>query len=415
MKRLSYFILLFLLSFSYRGVIAQTFDERDLHTYIEFLASDKLGGRDPGTRGEHLARHYIVREFRRYELLGRGTHKHHFIQKFTYKVAVNPHDTLVKYKHKTGTNIIAYINNNARKTIVIGAHYDHLGKAAHNSSLDKNNMKGVIHNGADDNASGTAGVMLLAKYFKTNQLIEHSNLLFILFSGEEDGLVGSKYWTHHPTIDTSKIICMINLDMIGRLNDSTRKLVVYGVGTSPDFNEIFKSVYLDDFNMVYDSSGMGPSDQTSFYLKNYPVLHFFTGQHADYHRSTDDFEKINYKGEMHVLTLVARIITKLSYKDSLLFTHTQQSEQDKISFKVTLGLMPDYTFDGKGMRIDGVTPGKPAEKAGIKGGDIMIKMGEIKIENVYDYMKALSKFKKGDRTEVEIERNKESIKLRVAF
>jgi hypothetical protein len=273
-----------------------------------------------------------------------------------------------------------------------------LGYHEHPSSLDKN--KKLIHNGADDNASGTAGVIALAKYFSQNNIKEKCNFLFICFSGEEDGLIGSKYFANNPTIDLKDVQCMLNMDMIGRLNDTTLKLMVYGVGTSTNYSSIFANLNTT-LKLGYDSAGIGPSDQTSFYLKDIPVLHFFTGQHSDYHKSSDDIEKINFKGEVMVLDLIIQIAEKICNEPKLNFTKTKQPESQKVSFKVTLGIMPDYTFEGKGLRVDNVNDGKPAEKAGLKAGDIIMQIGSIKIDNIYDYMKALGQFKKGESTTID--------------
>ena len=196
------------------------------------------------------------------------------------------------------------------------------------------------------------------------------------------------------------------MDMIGRLNDSTKKLMIYGVGTSPSFVPLLDSLKLS-FNIKKDSSGIGPSDQTSFYLKDIPVLHFFTGQHSDYHKPSDDAEKVNYKGEAEVLSYIVNVIEKTFHYPKLIFSKTRNPDMGKSSFKVTMGVMPDYTFDGLGMRIDGVTENKPAFKAGLKTGDIVIKIGEFIIKDLQTYMKALSKYEKGQTTTIEVIRNEE--------
>jgi Zn-dependent M28 family amino/carboxypeptidase len=386
--------------------------ESALKAHVEYLASDKLAGREPGTKGEKLAYQYIQKEFQAIGLIPMG--EKGYLQPFTYKTMMTPHDTVAKGKNKKGTNVIGYLDNGAAYTIVIGGHYDHLGAHEHGSSLDKDKQKGVIHNGADDNASGTAGVMALARYFANNATKENTNFLFMCYSAEEDGLIGSKYYTNHPTMDLNKITCMINMDMVGRLNDSTKKVMVFGVGTSPAYTSIFSGLNTP-LTLSYDSSGVGPSDQTSFYLKNIPVLHFFSGQHLDYHKSTDDAEKINYAGEKQILELIADIANRISNQPKLAFTTTKQAEQSKVSFKVTLGIMPDYSYSGKGVKADAVTAGKPAALAGIIANDIVVKLGDKAIENIYDYMKLLAIYKKGDTTSVEVLRNNEVQKLQVTF
>jgi hypothetical protein len=391
-------------------VNAQSISEKDIRKHITYLASDKLEGREPGTEGEKLAVAYISKEFKALKLTPMGSDG--FKQYFTYKTRSHAHDTVGLGEAKNGTNVIAFLDNGAEKTIVICGHFDHLGYKEHSSSRETN--KKQIHNGADDNASGTAGVLALAKYFSTNKVKENCNFLFMCYSAEEDGLIGSKYFTNNPTYDLSKISCMINMDMIGRLNDTTNKLMVFGVGTSPVYTNVFANT-THQLTLAFDSSGVGPSDQTSFYLKNIPVLHFFTGQHMDYHKASDDVEKINFAGEVKVLEFIKQIALNLSNQTNISFTPTKQPETTRISFKVTLGVMPDYSFEGKGVKIDGVTEGKPAQKAGVIAGDVLVKLGEIEIKSMQDYMKALGAFNKGEETNLHVIRNNETMVFKVVF
>lgn len=389
---------------------AQQIEEKLIRKHIEYLASDKLGGREPGTEGEKLAVSYIEKQFRDYKLKPLGTDGYR--QMFTYRTRSHPHDTVGLGEQKTGTNVIGFLDNGAATTIVIGGHFDHLGSREHSSSRDTD--KKQVHNGADDNASGTAGVLELARYFVNNKVTEPVNFLFMCYSAEEDGLIGSKYFTNNPTMDLKKIACMINMDMIGRLNDSTNKLMVFGVGTSPAYTKVFASVKTD-FVLAFDSSGTGPSDQTSFYLKNIPVLHFFTGQHSDYHKASDNAAKINYRGEVRVLDYIRQIVLVLAHEKELPFTPTRQPETTRVSFKVTLGIMPDYSFEGKGVKVDGVTEGKPAQKAGVVAGDVLTRLGSLSIDNMQDYMKALGSFKKGESADLQLIRNNEVKTFKVEF
>lgn len=390
---------------------AQHINIENLKAHITYLASDKLQGRSPGTKGEKLAVKYIEKQFLSYNLTPKG--ENGFKQSFDYTLTANPHDTNPsKGQSKKGTNVIGFLDNNASSTIVIGAHFDHLGKGHNINALDTD--KKAIHNGADDNASGTAGVIELARYLSSNSVKENHNFLFICFSGEEDGLVGSKYFTNHATIDPASINCMINMDMIGRLDPVSKKLLVYGVGTSPDFAGVIDT--LDKrFKFVIDSSGIGPTDHTSFYLKDMPVLSFFTGQHSDYHKATDDVEKINFNGEQSVLEYIVTVINKLDNKPRLKFSATKQKNQEKMSFKVTLGIMPDYTFTDPGLRVDAVTEGRPAQKAGIKAGDIITELGGKPVKDIYEYMERLNGFKKGDKTTAKAKRNGETMSFQIEF
>lgn len=300
-------------------------------------------------------------------------------------------------KSRTGHNIAGYLDNGAEHTIVIGAHYDHLGYGEDHNSLWTG--KPEIHNGADDNASGTALVVEMAKLLKKSKY-KNNNYLFLLFSGEELGLFGSKYFTEHPTVPLEQINFMINCDMVGRLNEDTRAITVGGYGTSPHWASLPAQTRF--INVKFDSSGVGPSDHTSFYLKNIPVLFFFTGTHADYHKPSDDADKINFVGELRVIQYIMDVIKDANNAGKLAFSKTKEPEMGKSPrFSVTLGVMPDYTYSGKGLKIDGVISGKTAEKAGMKAGDVITRIGEYTVTDINDYMKALSHFKKGDKTTVE--------------
>ena len=316
-------------------------------------------------------------------------------------------------KKRYGHNVIGYIDNNAANTIIIGAHYDHLGYGEDHTSLYSGTTP-QIHNGADDNASGTAAVIELSKMLKASKY-KNNNFLFICFSGEEIGLFGSKYFAEHPTVDFSTVNYMINLDMVGRLNDSTHGLNIGGYGTSPFWGEALSP---DDkyFKIKFDSSGTGPSDHTSFYRKDIPVLFFFTGIHSDYHKPTDDADKINYTGEWMVLKYIYKLIEDTNKKGKITFTKTREvAMSSKTSFKVTLGIMPDYTFSGIGVRADGVSDGKVAQKAGIRAGDVIVQLGDYKFTDVQTYMETLSKFKKGDNTKVIVKRGKEELVFDIVF
>ena len=391
-----------ILSFLLVGTMSQLNAQRIIAEHIiddiSFLASDQLNGRGTSTPDELIAAKYIAAKFEANHLKPAGNKG--FYYDFNYKRAVKMHDTSTAgLPTKRGRNVIGLLDNKAEYTIVIGAHYDHCGLGFDQNSLDPN-PKGKIHNGADDNASGVAGVIELARYFSTNGIREKYNILFMTFSGEELGLVGSKKWCEKPTIPLSTINYMINMDMVGRLNDSTKKLLIYGIGTSSEWKASIEKNN-DYFSVKYDSAGVGPSDQTSFYLKDIPVLHFFTGQHSDYHKPTDDLDKINAKGEARILELIIDMVFDLETKGKLPFYKTKSPDTGtSTSFKVTMGVMPDYTFEGKGLRLDGVTDGKAASNAGLLQGDVIFRMDEMTIDTIQDYMKVLSQHKKGDRVEV---------------
>lgn len=399
------------LVFAFASTQAQQVDAGRVYKHIAYLASDKLEGREPGTKGEKLAQKYIIKQFKSLGLTPKG--ENGYLQPFTFKLSANPHEVpAASAQAKAGANVVAYLDNGAANTIVIGAHYDHLGKGYGHFSLDANG-EGQIHNGADDNASGVAGVLELARYFSQNGVKEKCNFLFICFSAEEAGLIGSKYFTEHPTLDLTKVQCMFNMDMIGRLNEG-KALFVSGTGTAPDFEPLIDKTSTS-LVVKKDSSGIGPSDHTAFYLKNVPVLFFFTGVHSDYHKPSDDTEKINTQGEAEVIAYVATLAEKIADMPKLTFLQTRSKEKKGAAFKVTLGIMPDYSFDKGGVKADDIVEGKPGMKAGMKKGDIILQIGEYPTADIYAYMEALAKFKAGDTTTLKVKRGSEELTLKVTF
>ena len=307
-------------------------------------------------------------------------------------------------------NVVGFINNNAANTIILGAHYDHLGYGEDHNALDTGHM---IHNGADDNASGTAALIELARLLKRASP-KNNNYLIINFSGEELGLLGSKYWLEHPTTNITPNY-MINMDMVGRY-DTTHKLTIGGYGTSPVWGEIFQTTTDKNLIIKFDSSGAGPSDHEAFYRKDMPVLFFFTGSHSDYHKATDDWQKINYDGEREIVQYIYQLIAATDAKGKLSFTKTSEPKIGRSEkFTVSLGIMPDYGFTGTGVRADGISPGKLAERIGLQAGDVLLQLGDYKFVDVMSYMKVLGKFKKGDKTKLIIKRKDEEKEFNIEF
>jgi hypothetical protein len=395
------------------NVSSQTLIEvKNIKKHVSFLASDKLEGRGTSTKGEEKAAQYIAKNFKKLGLKPMGT-EGTFFHQFDFAPVTNPHATDDPNKpRQKSKNVVGFLDNGAEFTIVIGAHYDHLGRGLDHNSLDPN-PDGKIHNGADDNASGTSGVLELARQFTQNNKKEPYNFLFMCFSGEELGLLGSKKFIEFPTYDLNKVNYMFNMDMIGRFRDE-KGLMIQGIGTSSLWGKMIE-VMGGDMKIIPDSSGVGPSDYTSFYLKGIPVLGFFTGQHTDYHKPSDDTELINFEGEKKVLDYIVRFVEATCTFPKMDFLTTKQPQNQARNFKVTMGVMPDYAYDKKGMRIDGVTDGKPAAKAGIKTGDVIVKIGETEIENVYTYMDVLTKLKKGETAKVVVKRGNEDVVLDVTF
>lgn len=379
---------------------------------VYLLASDSLQGREVGTEGEKMAASYLAERLKELGVAPAGTDGYY--QDFFVKESNNPHEKPMMSSEDSlsgtsGRNVIGMIDNPGDEIIVIGAHFDHLGFGGF-SSLHRGDS--AIHNGADDNASGTAALLHIASQLKANPI--QRDVLIIAFSGEEKGLWGSNYFAKNPTIDLTKVDYMINMDMIGKL-DSARGLAVYGTGTAPQWSSVIDTTNTYGLKVLKKESGVGPSDHTSFYLQDIPVLHFFTGQHEDYHKPGDDAEKLNYEGILTVSSHILDIIRWMENEPKLTFQKTKDESEKGPRFTVTLGVVPDYLFDGKGMRIDGVSDDKPAQKAGMVKGDIVLQMGDSTITDMMSYMKALSAFKKGDATKVVIKRGEVELQLDVEF
>ena len=298
-----------------------------------------------------------------------------------------------------------------KEYVVIGAHYDHLGHGGEGSgSLAP--RSGDIHYGADDNASGTAGVLELARVFSAQNPRPKRTIIFMAFGGEEEGLLGSNYYVNHPLIPLASTVAMINMDMIGRMKD--RRLVVGGVGTATEWRGIL-AADTEKFQLTLSEDGFGPSDHSSFYSKQIPVLFFWTGTHNDYHKPTDTFEKINYDDEAGILRMVVGIVKQMDAADKRLTYTTAKSDPAPRTggFRVYLGTIPNYADSTNGLLLDGVRDNSPAAKAGLKAGDRVVKIGQFEIKNVYDYTNALGEMKAGEEYLVEVVRGTEKLSLKL--
>ncbi|MEL6811314.1 MAG: M20/M25/M40 family metallo-hydrolase [Bacteroidota bacterium] len=380
---------------------------------VGFLASDSLKGRETGTEGERIAADYIAGRFEDLGLQPKGTEG--YFQDFNFKPSKNPHQQAEVVKPSVGDsmskgrNVVAYIDNKAAHTVAIGAHFDHLGMGGEGSLYREGE---AVHNGADDNASGIAVMLQLAERLKEQHTA--NNYVFIAFSGEELGLLGSNYFVKNSTVPIEKITYMLNFDMVGRLNEENT-LAVHGVGTSPIFKQTLFANNNQGLNIAEYESGTGPSDYTSFYIADIPVLSFFTGQHEDYHKPGDDVEKLNYEGMALITNYTMNIIEDLNDNEKLVFRKTKNESEEVPSFKVALGVVPDYLFTGEGMRIDGVSEDKPAQRAGLLKGDIVKKLDTIQVTDMMSYMKALSQYDVGKKCLVTIDRSGEMIEVEVEF
>ncbi|MCF7804181.1 MAG: M20/M25/M40 family metallo-hydrolase [Candidatus Marinimicrobia bacterium] len=321
-------------------------------------------------------------------------------------VSVRLHTDL-KYVRKMGRNVIGFLEGTdptlRHRSIVIGAHYDHLGMGGHGSLVPDTS---AVHNGADDNASGTAGLLELAEYFAEAENRPEHSLVFAAFSGEEIGLLGSSKFVEEPPYALDSTLAMMNMDMIGRPKDST--LILGGTGTSPVWDSLLTGVNayfgwnLTKSNVV----GVGASDHTSFYGKNIPALFFFTGVHEDYHRPSDDWQRLNYPGYEEVVRFVAGVVDSLdTFRKPLEFVETGMERDRSTDFRVSLQIIPDYAANVHGLRISSVRDDGPAAEAGMQAGDVIVQFGSKKINNIYDYTFALQEFEAGTVVDIIALRN----------
>ncbi len=317
----------------------------------------------------------------------------------------------LKREMYTGINVAAYLDNGASTTVVVGAHHDHLGYGGHTSRQTGGAPE--VHYGADDNASGVAGVLETARYI-SNHDWTGNNYLFITFSAEEKGLLGSRYFTESGVYDMDQINYMFNFDMIGRMQDNN--LVLIGTGTSPLWENIITEHQPEDFNLRMAPSGIGGSDHTSFYLKDIPVIFFFTGIHDDYHKPGDTREKINYEGQMQILHFAWEMMATLDQSDRLAFTETPvDTSRRRRARGVTMGIMPDHAFDDKGLKVLRVIEGRPADEGGILDGDVIIALDELVVREIHSYMRALQNYKSGDVVTITLLRDGEKMEVEIEF
>ncbi len=386
----------------------------DVKTHISFLAADELNGREAGTADEAKAANYIADYFRDFGLEPAGDDRT-FFQEFTINTALlnNPHasedDTTGEKRLSKNVAGLLQGTGNSDELIIIGAHYDHLGYGEF-GSLYRGEVK-RIHNGADDNASGTTGLLELAQYFSENR--PATDILFLAFSGEEMGLLGSAHYANNPTVDLDNALAMINMDMIGRMNEE-KKLIIFGVGTAEKWTDLADSANTGNLNLDLVEDGTGASDHTSFYYKDIPVLHYFTDTHSDYHRPSDDTEYINNNGVALALHHLVRVIVQLDELDKSDMEFIAAPGEQRQSMRLegpTLGVLPDYGYDGEGMKITGTNDGGAAANAGLEGGDIIVGLGGKSLEDIYGYMEALNGLKKGQLTTVTVIRDGERLTL----
>lgn len=387
---------------------------------IEFLASDQLEGRLSGTPGNDSAAAYLAR---RYRSLGLAALTPGYLQPFDALSAQDAHAG--RTAPRPTQNVVALLRGRdpalRDEYIVIGAHFDHLGRSP--VSARDPEAGNAIRNGADDNASGTAAVLDLARLLAANP--PRRSVIFVNFSAEELGLLGSSWFVNHSPVPTESIVAMLNFDMVGRLRDD--KLMVYGTSTATELKGVVDSANAAGaaagsamLRVTGGGDGYGRSDQSSFYAKDIPVLHFFTDLHEDYHRATDDADKINAAGEARVVELALRVAraiadrpTRLTFVRIAPPARTGASEEGRQSY---LGTVPDMgASEVPGLRLTGVRAGSPADLGGLKAGDVIVELGAAAVKDLYSYSDALYSHKPGDVVKIVVLRGTERVELTVTL
>lgn len=421
--------------------------ETNLRKTIEYLASDKLEGRKTGEAGAVTASGYVANQFARLKLkpgVTAANGKRTYLQSYSFTLPTNPHgtpagETVTAKPAIHAYNVVGILDGHDKvlrnEAIIIGAHFDHLGRGGKGSG-SLNPDSNDIHHGADDNASGTAALIELARIFAKEKKNKRT-IIFIGFSGEEEGLFGSKAYTANPVFPLDKTVAMLNLDMVGRLHEG--KLNIGGMGTAAEWKKLVEAENinpgaiipasapggathiktdipaLNKFNLALNEDGFGPSDHASFYMQKMPVLFFFTGTHLDYHKPSDTAEKINYPGEasiIHYVASIARTIDQNPQRPT--YTVAKSSNTGgRVGFNVSLGTIPSYGDSTDGMLVDAVRENTPASRAGIKAGDKIVMLAGREIKNVYDYTAALGELKPDIEIDVTVTRGSERLTLKI--
>jgi hypothetical protein len=406
-------------------------DTASLMRDVRYLASDALEGRGTGTAGNDSAAAYIARRFGGIRLAAmftgdsaricsRGNARGcdaRFVQPFIGRSVAAAHAGLPG--ELPTQNVAAVVRGTDAalrdEYVILGAHFDHLGRSTF-GALDPNETN-VIHNGADDNASGTAAVIELARLLRRNP--PKRSVIVVTFSGEELGLLGSQYFVDHLPVPMEKVRAMLNFDMVGRMQND--RIIVYGVATAQELSEIVaRANAASPLSLTATGDGFGASDHTSFYAKNLPVLHFFTNVHDDYHKASDDAEKINAVGLARVVALAERVTREIADRPQpLTFVRTAAAAPATSTRENTsayLGSIPDMgATDVAGVRLTGVRADSPADKAGIKAGDIIVEFAGKPVKDLYAYTDALYAQKPGDTVDIVVLRGGQRVTVKVTL
>ncbi len=382
---------------------------------IRYLASDALGGRLTGTPGNDSAAAFIAQRFRDLRLEPGGD-AGTWLQHWTGGSTVATRAAAVD--GRPTANVVGILRGSgplAGEDIVIGAHFDHLGSGPFGSGASGDSTR-LIHHGADDNASGTAAVLEIARLLATARERPARTVVFVLFSGEEEGALGSAWYADHPDLPMDSTIAMLNLDMVGRMRDN--RLLALGVKSATEWPAL-----LDSVNAVYhvdvraSGDGWGPSDQSSFFARRRPVLHFFTDLHGDYHRPADTWDKINAGGIATVAAFAADLARRLAARATPL-TFVDAPPPQAVAGtgeRAYLGSIPDMTGEPGGVRLSGVRAGSPAAAAGMQAGDIIVAIGADTVANLNDMQNALVKHHPGEQVEIRVRRGDQTLSVQVTL
>jgi hypothetical protein len=388
------------------GAAAQNGSARRVSADVTFLAADAREGRGVGTAGLDAAAEYLAREFARIGLS--QPWEHGYFQAFTIDstAAMAAHLGIGGAAVKNVVGVLPGRGPLAGQVVVLGAHYDHLGRGGPGSgSLDSDSV-GVIHNGADDNASGTAALLEAARLLRGRLQGDRRTVVFVAFTAEEEGLIGSDWYVDHPLQPADSTVTMINFDMVGRLRD--RRLLALGAETAPEFPSLLDSVNAaHGFDLRASGDGWGRSDQASFYAEAIPVIHFFTDLHDQYHRVTDDAHLINAAGIARVAAYAADLTIALATRPGRPTYVSIPRPVIASGNRASLGTIPDMASSPGGVRLTGVREGTPAAQAGIQAGDIIVRIGEFPVKDLNDMQNALTSYKPGDVVAVVVRRGEE--------
>jgi hypothetical protein len=383
-------------------------DAERIQRDIAWLADDRLEGRGTGTPGNDSAAAWLAR---RHGALGLRplASDGGYLQRFVARSAQMAHAG--QPEGVAAQNVVALLPGRdpalRGQYVVIGAHFDHLGRSA-TGAMDPE-ARDAIRNGADDNASGTAALLELARLFAARPA--RRSIIVAHFTGEELGLLGSQWFVDHPPVPLDSVAAMVNFDMVGRLRND--KLIVYGVATARELPAIVDSANGSPaLTISAVGDGFGPSDHSSFYAKGIPVLHFFTDLHDDYHRASDDADRINAAGEARVVDLAERVVRAIADRPARLTpvraAAPAPAAGGREGSNVYLGSIPDMSAgDAPGLRLSGVRAGSPADAAGLRAGDVIVELGGQPVKDLYGYSDALYSHKPGDRVAIVFQRDGE--------